>query len=240
MKSPHILQANHCGGVLQAPCPPASALNLSELLSQRRGLRSPESPRLRGFLLIVEDISSALKPLSGQDKAPGNMRRADVRNGSEPPHLNPLGPLVLQGHRRIPEWERESESLLKVLMVFECIKSAKAGSCPGRVWRCGLSAGTETGNKQSVHSKVGHPLGLINGPLSLVTQPWRGNRGCNCHGDVLNPQTQRSAGGLIKHKRALHLSSRALRPPPGLQCTLGFAENKLKPYIIERRATGEK
>lgn len=80
---------------------------LFQLLSQRRGLRSPESPRLRGFLLIVEDISSALKPLSGQDKAPGNMRRADVRNGSEPPHLNPLGPLVLQGHSLdIPTWRK--------------------------------------------------------------------------------------------------------------------------------------
>ncbi|KAL1253234.1 hypothetical protein QQF64_017927 [Cirrhinus molitorella] len=107
MKSPYILQADNHGGVLQALCPPASALNLSELLSWRRGLRSVESPRLRGFRLIVEDISSGLKPLSGQDKAPGNMRRADVCDGSEPPHLNPLGPLVLQGHRLdIPTWRK--------------------------------------------------------------------------------------------------------------------------------------
>lgn len=58
-----------------------------------------KSPRLRSFPLIAEDISSGLKPLSGLDKARGNMRRADVRNDGEPPHLNPLGPLVLQGHR---------------------------------------------------------------------------------------------------------------------------------------------
>lgn len=32
MKSQHILQADHCGGVLQALCPPASALNLSEVI----------------------------------------------------------------------------------------------------------------------------------------------------------------------------------------------------------------
>lgn len=65
-----------------------------------------KNPRLRSFLLIVEDISSGLKPLPGQDKAP-NMRRADVRNVGDPPHLNSLGPLVLQGHRLdIPTWRK--------------------------------------------------------------------------------------------------------------------------------------
>lgn len=35
------------------------------------------------------------------------MRGADVCNGSEPPHLNPLGPLVLQGHSLdIPTWRK--------------------------------------------------------------------------------------------------------------------------------------
>lgn len=66
-----------------------------------------KSPRLRSFPLIAEDVSSGLKSLSGQDKAQGNMQRADVRNGGEPPHLNPPGPLVLQGHRLdIPTWRK--------------------------------------------------------------------------------------------------------------------------------------
>lgn len=35
------------------------------------------------------------------------MRRAGVRDRSEPPHLNPLGPLVLQRHRLdIPTWRK--------------------------------------------------------------------------------------------------------------------------------------